>query len=70
MNMWPRALSHVEGASGYRVRSSGVGKTAVDMVNRKSTRVIESNLNMEDSCLLGLCSCLFIYQTSIYLSRS
>jgi hypothetical protein len=48
MNMWPRALSHVEGASGYRVGSSGVGKTAVDMVNRKSTRVIESNFNMED----------------------
>jgi hypothetical protein len=38
MNMWPRALSHVEGASGYRrVGSSGVGKTAVDMVAVKST---------------------------------
>jgi capsule polysaccharide modification protein KpsS len=53
MNMWPRALSHVEGASGYRVGSSGVGKTAVDMVTVKSTRGIESNLKMEDVLSLG-----------------
>lgn len=43
MNMWPRALSHVEGASGYRVGSFGKGKTAVGMATVKSTRVIERN---------------------------
>jgi hypothetical protein len=53
MNMWPRALSHVEGASGYRVGSSGVGKTAEDMVTIKSTRVIGSNPKTEDVLSLG-----------------
>lgn len=41
MNMWPRALSHFEGASGYRADSFGVGKTVVDMVTEESTRVID-----------------------------
>jgi hypothetical protein len=53
MNMWPRALSHVEGASGYRVGSSGVGRVAEDMVIVESTRVIGSSLKTEDVLSLG-----------------
>lgn len=65
MNMWPRALSHVEGASGYRVGSSSVGTTAEDMVTVKSTRVIGSTLRRKMFCLLGICSCPFIYQNQV-----